>query len=132
MYELNIINNIWIASVKGDVNIRLGATKVSAFRLSRVRAVSCGDRHTLVMTSHKPFRYKDDMTLKPYFKILQVRYIVLVRNVPKCMYVCFLMYLLLEFANVNVHDIHMCRNICMHVCMHVCTYPTSSSYFYVL
>ena len=88
LYVLNIINNIWIASVKGDVNIRLGATKVSAFRLSRVRAVSCGDRHTLVMTSHKPFRYKDDMTLKPYFKILQVRYIVLVRNVPKCMYVC--------------------------------------------
>ena len=82
MYELNIINNIWIASVKGDVNIRLGATKVSAFRLSRVRAVSCGDRHTLVMTSHKPFRYKDDMTLKPYFKILQVRYVVLVINVP--------------------------------------------------
>ena len=74
--------------VKGDVNIRLGATKVSAFRLSRVRAISCGDRHTLVMTSHKPFRYKDDMTLKPYFKILQVRFIVLVRYVPKCMYVC--------------------------------------------
>eukprot|EP01036_Dinobryon_divergens_P028234 gene28234-37147_t len=55
----------------GDVNIRLGATKVSAFRFSRVRAISCGDRHTLVMMSHKPIRYKEDLTLKPYFKILQ-------------------------------------------------------------
>jgi len=57
---------------EGDMDIRLGATKVSAFRNSRVVSLSCGERHSLAVTSHKPFKYREDANLKPYFKILQV------------------------------------------------------------
>jgi hypothetical protein len=56
----------------GDTDIRLQPTKITAFKNAQVIQVSCGERHSAVVTSHIPLTAKEDATLKPYFKILEV------------------------------------------------------------
>ena len=56
----------------GDTNIRLQPTKVTAIKNSKIIAVSAGDRHTVVVTSHKPITAKEDVVLLPYFRIKKV------------------------------------------------------------
>lgn len=56
----------------GDTDLRLQPTHVTAIKNTKVFGVSCGDRHTVVITSHKPITAKEDTVLKPYFKILEV------------------------------------------------------------
>jgi alpha-tubulin suppressor-like RCC1 family protein len=58
----------------GDTDVRLQPTHVTAIKNTKVFGVSCGDRHTVVITSHKPITAKEDTVLKPYFKILEVSY----------------------------------------------------------
>lgn len=58
----------------GDTMIRLQPTKLTAIKDSRVISVSCGDRHSVIVTSHKPIKAKESTTLKPYFRILEVRH----------------------------------------------------------
>jgi alpha-tubulin suppressor-like RCC1 family protein len=60
----------------GDTDIRLQPTKITAFKNAQVLQVSCGERHSAVVTSHIPLTAKEDATLKPYFKILEVRWLV--------------------------------------------------------
>jgi hypothetical protein len=63
----------------GDLDIRLGPTLISAFKTTKAIAVSCGDRHSLVVTSHRPIKIIDDIKLKPYFKILNVKTYLFIR-----------------------------------------------------
>jgi alpha-tubulin suppressor-like RCC1 family protein len=56
----------------GDTDIRLQPTHVTAIKNTKVFGVSCGDRHTIVITSPKPITAKEDTVLKPYFKLLEV------------------------------------------------------------
>lgn len=53
----------------GDTNIRLQPTKVTAVKNTKIFSVSAGDRHTVVVTSHKPITAKEDVQLQPYFRI---------------------------------------------------------------
>lgn len=55
-----------------DTNIRLHPTKISAIKNSKVLQVSCGDRHSLIVTSHHPVKANELPALKPYFQILEV------------------------------------------------------------
>ena len=57
----------------GDKDIRLQPTRVTALDRARVLDVSCGDRHSLFVTDHRPLVMKDDPALKEYFHLLQVR-----------------------------------------------------------
>jgi alpha-tubulin suppressor-like RCC1 family protein len=57
----------------GDTDIRLQPTHVTAIKNTKVLGVSCGERHTVIITSHRPVTAKEDTVLKPYFKILEVR-----------------------------------------------------------
>ena len=58
----------------GDTDVRLQPTHVTAIKNTKVLGLSCGDKHTAVITSHKPITAKDDTVLKPYFKILEVSF----------------------------------------------------------
>jgi alpha-tubulin suppressor-like RCC1 family protein len=55
-----------------DANIRLHPTKISAIKNSNVLQVSCGDRHSAIVTSHHPVKAHELPALKPYFQILEV------------------------------------------------------------
>lgn len=56
----------------GDTDLRLQPTHITAIKNAKVLGVSCGERHSLIVTSPKPVTAKEDATLKPYFKILEV------------------------------------------------------------
>jgi hypothetical protein len=56
----------------GDTDIRLNPTRVTAFKNAKLLAVSCGERHTVVVTSHKPLHALEVPALRPYFKVLLV------------------------------------------------------------
>lgn len=56
----------------GDTDIRLSPTRISALKNTKVIQVSCGERHTLLITSHKPLLANELPALKPYFQILEV------------------------------------------------------------
>jgi hypothetical protein len=57
----------------GDCDMRIQPTKLTAFRDTTVVDISCGDRHTVVITSHKPMKIRESPLLRPFFSILQVR-----------------------------------------------------------
>lgn len=57
-----------------DTNIRLHPTRISAIKNSNVLQVSCGDRHSVIVTSHHPVKAHELPALKPYFQILEVSY----------------------------------------------------------
>ena len=56
----------------GDTDIRLQPTHISAIKNTKVVGCCCGEKHSVVLTSHIPIKAKDDSAFKPYFKILQV------------------------------------------------------------
>jgi len=59
----------------GDTEMRVMPTKISALFPAKVYEVSCGDRHTVVRTSHRPIVAREDSQLRPYFDIIEgVRY----------------------------------------------------------
>ncbi len=55
----------------GDCDMRIIPTVVSALSGARVLEVSCGDRHTVVRTSHRPVLAKENSNYRPYFQILE-------------------------------------------------------------
>ena len=56
----------------GDTDLRLQPTHITAIKNTTVLAVSCGERHSVIVTSPRPVTAKEDAALKPYFKILEV------------------------------------------------------------
>lgn len=56
----------------GDTNIRLQATRITALDGARVKDVTCGDRHTVFVTDHRPLRNRDDPKLKEFFDLIQL------------------------------------------------------------
>eukprot|EP00981_Chlorochromonas_danica_P004761 scaffold958_cov229-Ochromonas_danica.AAC.2 len=63
--------NGWGELGLGDTCVRLYPTKVSAMKNSRIRALSCGDRHTVLLTSHKPMLAGEVPALRPFFQMIQ-------------------------------------------------------------
>eukprot|EP00596_Hydrurales_sp_CCMP1899_P000603 CAMPEP_0119046636 /NCGR_PEP_ID=MMETSP1177-20130426/47913_1 /TAXON_ID=2985 /ORGANISM="Ochromonas sp, Strain CCMP1899" /LENGTH=528 /DNA_ID=CAMNT_0007020065 /DNA_START=236 /DNA_END=1819 /DNA_ORIENTATION=- len=55
----------------GDLEMRIVPTKNTAFEKAQILNVSCGDRHTVVITSHIPLKANESHQLKPYFAILE-------------------------------------------------------------
>lgn len=55
----------------GDTDIRLNPTHVSAIKNSKILSVHCGERHTMLLTSHKPLHANEIPALKPYFKSME-------------------------------------------------------------
>jgi hypothetical protein len=54
-----------------DVEIRTQPFIISSFNGSKIKGLSCGDRHTVVVTSHKPAINRDDPLLAPYYAIIE-------------------------------------------------------------
>ena len=56
----------------GDTNIRLQPTLLSASKKARTVLASAGERHTVLVTNHKPMVSSEQPSLREYFKILEV------------------------------------------------------------
>ena len=56
----------------GDCNIRLQPTMITGLARSRPIQVTCGDRHSVIVTNHKPMVAAEEPTLKAYFGVLSV------------------------------------------------------------
>lgn len=80
----------------GDLEVRLQPSKISALSTGKNLSVSCGDRHTCIITSHKMLRAKDDTSLRPFYSILEV--ILLRIHVPVIVASAFLFAILLYFS----------------------------------
>lgn len=55
----------------GDVNIRTQPTTLSAFTRALIKQITCGDRHTVVVTSHRAIMANEDPALRPYFTVVE-------------------------------------------------------------
>ena len=55
----------------GDVNIRTQPTTLSAFTRAVIKQITCGDRHTVVVTSHRAIMANEDPALRPYFTVVE-------------------------------------------------------------
>ncbi len=55
----------------GDVSIRTQPTVLTCFSRAIVVDISAGDRHTIVLTSHRTIAAKEDPALRPYFGIVE-------------------------------------------------------------
>eukprot|EP01041_Mallomonas_annulata_P008279 gene8279-17035_t len=55
----------------GDTDIRLQPTHVMGLDRARVKDVSCGDRHTVFVTNHRPLTARDDPILGGYFEAIE-------------------------------------------------------------
>ena len=56
----------------GDTNIRLFPCRVTALQNARVRSMSLGDRHTVVITDHIPMLAREIPQLKMFYEVLKV------------------------------------------------------------
>jgi alpha-tubulin suppressor-like RCC1 family protein len=56
----------------GDCDMRIQPTKVTAIKNTRIMDISTGDRHTVLVLSHKPMLVKENPPLKPFFAIAEV------------------------------------------------------------
>ena len=54
-----------------DDNIRTQPTALTSFGRSLVTAVAAGDRHTVVLTSHRAVKANEDPALRPYFSVVE-------------------------------------------------------------
>ncbi len=91
----------------GDTNIRIQPTKLTAMTRGKLLGISCGDRHTVALTSHRPMRAREDVSLKPYFAMLEVRQTVLQLVRPSvswiaCIYKCLCISLACVCAVLSV------------------------------
>ena len=55
----------------GDDNIRTQPTSLTAFSRSLVRGIAAGDRHSVVVTSHRAVMAHEDPALRPYFSVVE-------------------------------------------------------------
>jgi hypothetical protein len=55
----------------GDTDMRIIPTVISAFNSARPLEVRCGDRHTVVRTSHRPVLACESPLYRPFFQILE-------------------------------------------------------------
>jgi hypothetical protein len=55
----------------GDTDMRIIPTSVSAFNSARALEVRCGDRHTIVRTSHRPVLACESPLYRPFYQILE-------------------------------------------------------------
>lgn len=55
----------------GDTEMRLVPIMQTSLRRSHIENISCGERHTLVLSSFRAIKAKEDEELQPYFKILE-------------------------------------------------------------
>lgn len=56
----------------GDTDLRVQPTVVTAFGKGILLNISCGLRHSAVVTSPTPLRSRDDFSLRPFFEVLEV------------------------------------------------------------
>ncbi|RYG63630.1 hypothetical protein EON64_15540 [archaeon] len=62
--------NNWGELGLGDTDIRLYPTKITALRQCKILSLACGERHSVMVTSHKPMLAKNVPSLKPMFHML--------------------------------------------------------------
>lgn len=55
----------------GDTEMRIIPTTISAFSSARPLEVRCGDRHTVVRTSHRPVLACESPLYRPFYQILE-------------------------------------------------------------
>lgn len=53
-----------------DTNLRMFPTRISAFNNARILDISCGDRHSIVVTCPKPMINRENHKLRPYYSII--------------------------------------------------------------
>ena len=76
----------------GDDNLRMQPTKIKTLTNVKIHKIACGDRHSVIVASHKRIRAHEDLSLMPYFKILKVRLtfsIDTLSSLPSLPYYCF-------------------------------------------
>ena len=55
----------------GDVNLRTQPTALTSFHRSLIKGVSCGYRHSVVLTTPRPVVAKEDPALRPFFSVVE-------------------------------------------------------------
>lgn len=55
----------------GDVNMRSQPTALPSFHRSLVKSISCGFRHSVVITTPRPVLAKEDPALRPFFSVVE-------------------------------------------------------------
>ena len=55
----------------GDVNLRTQPTALASFHRSLIKGISCGFRHTVVVTTPRPVLAREDPALRPYFSAIE-------------------------------------------------------------
>ena len=55
----------------GDENIRTQPTALTAFSRSLVKGIAAGDRHSVVVTSHRAVMAREDPALRPFFSVVE-------------------------------------------------------------
>jgi hypothetical protein len=55
----------------GDDNIRTQPTALTSFSRSLIRGLVAGDRHTVVVTSHRAVKANEDPALRPFFSVIE-------------------------------------------------------------
>ena len=55
----------------GDVNLRTQPTALTSFHRSLIKGVTCGYRHTAVITTPRPVLAKEDPALRPFFSVVE-------------------------------------------------------------
>jgi hypothetical protein len=56
----------------GDINVRSQPTRSNPFaKATRLTDLSCGDRHTVVITTHIPIVARQDPNLRQYYEVLE-------------------------------------------------------------
>jgi len=55
----------------GDTNVRTQPTALSSFHRSMIKGLSCGSRHSIVITTPRPVLAKEDPALRPFFSVVE-------------------------------------------------------------
>jgi len=55
----------------GDENIRTQPTILTSFSRAIVKSIWAGDRHSVVLTSHRAIAANEDPQLRPYFSLVE-------------------------------------------------------------
>jgi len=55
----------------GDENIRTQPTILTSFSRAIVKSIYAGDRHSIVITSHRAIAANEDPQLRPYFSLVE-------------------------------------------------------------
>ena len=63
----------------GDLDLRIQPTRMTAMARGRLISVSCGDRHSVIVSNHIPLKVREDRSIKPYLAALEVIIILAMR-----------------------------------------------------